>query len=592
MLRSRLFWKLFLAFSVVNLLAAYLLLRGMLSWSEDRVYNQAERQLKAIAVLMHRAYGDQLRDQPTPELQQELARLGEESGYRLTLIAPDGRVLADSSQPDLDAVLAMENHAERSEVQKAMLTGVGVVRRTSATVGEPFVYVAMRHETPDSPPATVRAASAVAVIEQQVDFLQQRVSRVAMFIAASLLGVTYLVVRSIVLPVLELNAAAEAVGRGDYDQRAFVPNRDELGALAASFNRMCGELADQIDQLQRSGQQQATVLGGMVEGVIAIDAQQRVVLANKAAGSLLGFRPEAVEGRPLVEVIRNHELHDALSEAQSTNRPHRLDIEQQGSEPLLLSVRITPLAGDETGAAVIVLHNITELRRLESIRQEFIANVSHELKTPLASIKAYTETLIGGALHDEQHAMQFLQRIEEQADRLNALIQDMLSLARIESAEQSFELTSIVVGEAVAACLTDYAPQAESREIKLIADSLEPQADVLADPEGLRVILGNLVDNAIKYTPQGGTVTVAWRTTDEKQLTLTVADSGIGIPKEELPRVFERFHRVDKARSRELGGTGLGLSIVKHLTQSFGGTVAVASQVDVGTTFTITLPRP
>lgn len=592
MLRSRLFWKLFLAFSVVNLLAAYLLLRGMLSWSEDRVYDQAERQLRAIAALMHRAYGDALREEPSPELQQELMRLGEESGYRLTLIDPDGRVLADSSQADLDAVLAMENHAERAEVQKARIAGSGVVRRTSTTVGEPFVYVAVRHELPEGRPATVRAATAVQVLEQQVDFLQQRLTRAALLIAATLLGVTYLVVRSIVLPVLELNAAADAVGRGDYDQRAFVPNRDELGALGASFNRMCGELAEQIDKLQRSGQQQATVLGGMVEGVIAIDAQQRVVLANRAAGSLLGFRPESVEGRPLVEVIRNHTLHDALSEAQSSGRPHRLDIEQQGAESLLLSVQITPLAGDESGAAVIVLHNITELRRLESIRQEFIANVSHELKTPLASIKAYTETLIGGALHDEQHAMQFLQRIEEQADRLNALIQDMLSLARIESAEQSFELASIVVGEAVAACLSDYSPQAESREIILIADSLEPNAEVLADPEGLRVILGNLVDNAIKYTPKGGTVTVAWQSTDDDQVRLAVSDSGIGIPKDELPRVFERFHRVDKARSRELGGTGLGLSIVKHLTQSFGGAVAVESQVDVGTTFTVTLPRP
>lgn len=581
----------FLAFGLVNILAAFALLRATLAWTEHRAYEQAEQHLRSTAVLMQRTYRDDLDNEPSEALQQELIQLGKDSGYRLTLIDADGRVLADSSQPDLAAVLKMENHAERGEVSQAEYTNWGVAKRSSDTTGKPYVYVALRDAVDKGPSATVRAAAMVDVIQEQIDYFRQRLWLLAMGVGAALLTVTYLVVSSIVRPVLQLNDAADAVSRGDYDQRAFVPNRDELGELASSFNHMCGELNSQFDELRRSGQRQATVLGGMVEGVIAIDSAQHVSLANKAAGNLLGFLPDKVEGRPLIEIIRNHTLHDALAEVQSNDQPQRLDIDLQGPEPRRLSVQITPLMGAESGGAVIVLHDITELRRLETIRQEFVANVSHELKTPLSSIKAYTETLLGGALHDEQHAMSFLGRIEEQADRLNALIQDLLSLARIESAEQTFDLAPVVVGEAVAACLSDYTPQADVRGIRLLAESDEPQAEVVADPEGLRVILNNLVDNAIKYTPDGGSVTVGWKVVEEDYVRLSVTDTGIGIPKDQLPRVFERFHRVDKARSRELGGTGLGLSIVKHLTQSFGGSVAVESKIDHGTSFYVTLPK-
>ena len=320
----------------------------------------------------------------------------------------------------------MENHADRPEVIQAIKEGVGMARRTSATLDQPFVYLARRHDGPD-PPGVVRAALSVEVINQQVAHFWQRLGWLVMGIGGLLIAVTYFVVGRIVRPVLELNEAANAISRGEYDQRAFVPNRDELGALAQSFNRMSSDLDAQFTELRNSGQRQATVLGGMIEGVLAIDHRQHVVLANKAAGNLLGFSPQNIGGRPLIEVIRSRVLHDALNQVLATGQPERFDIDWQGADTLRLSVQITPLPGEPVRGAVIVLHDITELRRLETIRQEFVANVSHELKTPLSSIKAYTETLLGGALHDEQHAPKFLSRIEEQADRLDALIQDMLS---------------------------------------------------------------------------------------------------------------------------------------------------------------------
>jgi two-component system phosphate regulon sensor histidine kinase PhoR len=256
-----------------------------------------------------------------------------------------------------------------------------------------------------------------------------------------------------------------------------------------------------------------------------------------------------------------------------------------------VAIQATPLPGDPCPGVVLVMHDTTELRRLESLRQEFVANVSHELKTPLSSIKAYAETLRNGALDDREASVKFIERIEEQADRLHHLILDMLTLTRIESEQEVFEIVAVPVGEVVDACLDNYRPAADTKRIQLVSEPPQPACHVQADAEGLREILDNLVDNALKYTPEDGRVVVRWRTAEDSySAVIEVADTGIGISDEELPRVFERFYRVDKARSRELGGTGLGLAIVKHLAQSFGGGVSVTSCRGQGSTFTVELP--
>jgi two-component system phosphate regulon sensor histidine kinase PhoR len=438
-------------------------------------------------------------------------------------------------------------------------------------------------------------------------------------------GLAYWLIGLIVRPIDSLNAAANAIAAGDYQHRVYVPSRDELGTLAGTLNRMSQALGQRMSQLSQTADRQSTVLGGMIEGVIAVDPRQRIVLANEAAGRLFGFRPAEIEGRSLLEVVRNHALSAAVTAGLSTGAPQRLETHRAGAQQLHVEIHVQPLPGEPCPGVVLVIHDTTELRRLESIRRDFVANVSHELKTPLSSIKAYTETLRSSLEIDPATNQKFLGRIEEQADRLHHLILDMLTLARIESDHQAFDITSVDVPDVVRACLEAQRPAAEAKRIALTINSNGMPADVpcrvRADREGLREILDNLVDNAIKYTPEGGKVTVAWRSRGSRaegqgpngdasvqhpasslqhptpspqppapSLLIFISDTGIGIKPADRERVFERFYRVDKARSRELGGTGLGLSIVKHLTQSFGGRVAVESVPGQGSTFTVELP--
>jgi two-component system phosphate regulon sensor histidine kinase PhoR len=321
------------------------------------------------------------------------------------------------------------------------------------------------------------------------------------------------------------------------------------------------------------------------------------------------------EGRPLLEVVRSHALNAAVTAGIATGESQRLTTEPIGAQKLCVDIHVQPLPGTPCPGVVLVMHDTTELRRIESIRRDFIANVSHELKTPLSSIKAYAETLQNG-VDDPETSKRFLGRIEEQADRLHHRILDMIMLARIESDDQSFEIVAVDVADAVRNCLDARRPAAEAKRITLIVNANNPPAQVRADREGFREIMDNLLDNAIKYTPEGGTVTITWFLREgeapaEPQLArgsagaspsrptlnpkpstlnLSVTDTGIGIKPVDQERIFERFYRVDKARSRELGSTGLGLAIVKHLAQSFGGHVSVQSTPGGGSTFTVELP--
>ena len=286
-----------------------------------------------------------------------------------------------------------------------------------------------------------------------------------------------------------------------------------------------------------------------------------------------------------------HQLQKAVTEVLNTLEPRRMEVELESTSDRILGVTTTPLPGDPCPGLVIVLFDMTELRRLESLRQEFVANVSHELKTPLSSIKAYTETLIRGAMDDPKISPTFLLRIEEQAERLHELIMDLISLASIESGNQVFDIVSIELRPFVEACLVDQQKVAESKNIELLIEEKEPGIKMKADEEGLHQILGNLINNAIKYTPDQGKITIRWLCEDSHTVLLQVQDTGIGIEEKYQARLFERFFRVDKARSRELGGTGLGLSIVKHLVQSLNGTIGVTSKVGEGSTFSVRLPR-
>ena len=328
----------------------------------------------------------------------------------------------------------------------------------------------------------------------------------------------------------------------------------------------------------------------MVEGVLVLDGEQTILFANEAASQLLGMPLPSAQGQKIWKVFRNRQLNEAVDKILASDEPYGCDLEWTGGDRRALALQGARLPGEPHRGAVLVFHDIMHLRKLETVRQDFVANVSHELKTPLAVIQATVETLLDGAMQDPEHNVRFLERIRENAERLHRLVLDLLTLGRIESSQAPLELKSNPLQAAVEACLSRHADRAKAKALRLIAAPAMEPVFALADEEALAEILDNLVDNAIKYTPAAGTITLRWFAEDQQAI-LQVADTGVGIPDKDLPRVFERFYRVDKARSRELGGTGLGLSIVKHLMQALGGTVTAESCVGHGSTFTIRVPR-
>lgn len=329
------------------------------------------------------------------------------------------------------------------------------------------------------------------------------------------------------------------------------------------------------------------ILGTMFDGVLVVDAGQRLLYVNPAARELLELGSRPVAGRLLSEASRSSPLQVIVERALTNGTREHSEL-VLARQKLTVAVSTGPLPLERGGGLLIVLHDVTELRRLERIRREFVSNVSHELKTPLTSIQAYADTLLDGGLTDEEHNRQFVQRIIEQAERLRIIIMDLLRLARIESEDVEIEIGEVDAETAIRDCVDDRRNVAEAKGVALVVTPLPQMVMVRAEAEGLRTILENLVDNAINYTPSGGQVTVECGI-DDGLAKITVTDTGVGIPREHQERVFERFYRVDRARSRAIGGTGLGLAIVKHLTHAFGGRVELQSELGKGSRFTVWL---
>jgi two-component system phosphate regulon sensor histidine kinase PhoR len=394
-----------------------------------------------------------------------------------------------------------------------------------------------------------------------------------------------------VRPVRDLAQAASRVAAGDFNAPLPTPEVDELAQLASAVHTLREQLVERGLTIGRQDTEQEAVLDSMIEGVLAIDARQRVVGINRAAADLLGLDLDAVVGRPMQDLIRNPDLRRFALRAIDCREPVEDDIVLPGPRDRTIRVRGTALRDvSGEGGAVIVLNDVTDLKRLETVRRDFVANVSHELKTPVASIKGFVETLLDGAADDPEDCRRFLGIIARQADRLEAIIEDLLALSRIEQSEGAgalpVERTPIAAVLQTAA--NDCLPRATDRRIMLEVDC-DPAVDGLVNAPLLEQAVINLVDNAIHAREAGGTIRVA-AARDDEWLRISVHDEGCGIAPEHLPRLFERFYRVDKGRSRVQGGTGLGLSIVKHIVQAHQGTVSVASTPGAGSTFTLRLP--
>ena len=588
MVRYSLVWQLFLAFGLLIVVALGLLGLVVESRMRHAGLQAIEERLRDKAALLN----ELVRGQNLEQMRQRLNGLHDEFGMRITLIAADGQVLAETDRDDLER---LENHSQRPEIVAAKTKPFGMATRHSFTIGKDMMYVARRVDASDSPIGFVRLALPVADIDGQIGQLQRLVWTTAGITAILALGLAWGLAQRVARPMQELRRAAASVANGEYGQKVYIERHDELGALASAFNQMSLRLATQFSQLDQDRQQLRAVLESMVEGVIAVDARQNILFANDRAAQLLEFRISEAVGRGLWTVLRHRAIHALVDRLLSADDVGGRSLEWNAPGHRLFAVYGAPLPGQPVPGAVLVLHDVTEMRRLERVRQEFVANVSHELKTPLSVIVACAETLQNGGMDDLEHRGRFLERIMTQSQQLLALIVDMINLARIESGVEQFEPTAVALEDAVHACVERHQERARSRQQRLEAapPAQSPPGGVIAwvDDDALSHILDNLVDNAIKYTPAEGVIQIHWWA-EEGSAVVEVRDTGIGIPEAELSRIFERFFRVDKARSREMGGTGLGLSIVKHLVQAMDGSVRVASQPGQGSAFTVVLPQP
>ena len=589
LLRSRIALKLTL--TLVGFVAVSTLVAGLyLSRGLERVAVEAvEARLATAARVLHDEARAALRTGATQPFAERVAR---SAVARVTLIALDGRVLADSERT-LESLASMENHAERPEVRAALAGGMGRDVRRSATLGTPLIYVAVPVSEAGRIVAVLRLAAPVEAATPAYESLRAVMltgGAIALLVA---LGIGLFVAGRVTRPVVEMQDVARQMSEGNFDVRASVRSPDEIGTLGRSLNVMAGRLREKIGDLEEEQAKATAVLDAMVEGVIATDGHDHIILINERARALFGLGRARAERRPLLEVIRNVDLHDVLGESRIAPVGTVVSREIKLAEPLerVLQVHAVPLrfTGEARGV-VMVLHDITELRRLEQVRTEFVANVSHELRTPLTAIHGYLETLLDGALEEPENARKFLQIVFRHTERLGRLTDDLTDLSNIELGRISLRLEPTVVSDVSDSVLAIIAPRAVAGQVSVEAKLPAGLPMVVVDRDRLAQILINLVDNAVKYTPKGGHVRVEGRVAERGMVEVTVRDTGVGIPKADLPRLTERFYRVDKARSRDLGGTGLGLAIVKHLVLAHGGELDIDSELWKGTTVRFTLP--
>lgn len=596
-MRAKLFWKLGLTYLAlllgvlfaVDLYSARVLRRDYLRSADDKLVS-----LLGVAV----ARPPQL---DNPEELRSWTEAMSKGGVRVSVIEKTGLVIADSAQtPE-----TTQNQSDSPEVQQAFATGEGSSIRGSS-IEPQFSYRAVRYQPPTGPAVVIRMALPLTGIGFSLRELRERLLAASVVILLAGAFASLMFSRTFAVRVEQLKDFSRRVASGDFRALRFDGPRDELADLAGSLNETAERLDATIRSLSGERNRSSAILRSMVEGVAVIDAQERLVFCNRAFLDILSLDAAKSEGRPVIEVIRNSELLGLVRKALRGDEGLQTDIAMGFIQQRSFSVTAAPVKALDAGAqatvaqensadvkkpsgAVVVLHDVTELRRLERVRQDFVANVSHEFKTPLTAIQGFAETLLAGALDDPKNNRRFLEIIREHAARLARLTNDLLKLARIEAGKLEVQFFPVSLGELIEGCADTSLLKSTRKQITLDLEVPPNLPPVRADASLLHEVLQNLLDNAIQYTPPGGKIHVS-AAARNREAVVTVDDTGIGIPVVDQERIFERFYRVDAARSREAGGTGLGLSIAKHIVEAHGGRIWVESEVGRGSKFSFSVP--
>jgi len=547
---------------------------------------QLEAWIEAELVRHARSTRELILAAPSPRSVERVDRMADRMGLatsaRVTIIASDGQVLGDS-QLAVAQVRAVERHANRPEFRAALVRGRSTSRRHSTTIGTDMLYVALRYHRPDGD-GVVRVAMALDQVDRSVhrlDLLLLVAGLLGLGLAALMSG---LAAHAVSRPFRRLVHRARRIADTGAGVTATPSDRDNLGGLVGSISRLADELDRQMTHLAAERDRFEAVLEGMAEGLLVLDHQRRITDVNRAALELLGLA-QVPAGRTLLETVRAPALHELVCSTE-LDRSEVVELELEAASRHLLA-RATPLRS--SGGVVLVLHDLTELRRLETIRQAFVANVSHELRTPVSIILANTETLLDGALEDTERAPAFLDALRRNAQRLSSLVNDLLEISRLDGGSYPLDPHPLLVAHAARECVESLRSAARQKNVTIEVGSIDPELRIVADEGGLQQVIFNLLDNAVKYAPPGGHI-VLRACGDGEHVRLEVQDDGPGIEPHHRARIFERFYRADSGRSRAMGGTGLGLSIVKNLVEAMGGEVGVEPVSPRGSLFWIALP--
>jgi two-component system phosphate regulon sensor histidine kinase PhoR len=506
--------------------------------------------------------------------------LGEQIDARVTIIDRSGVVLGDSDEDPA----TMENHGNRPEVIEALSSGVGSSIRYSTTLGRNMMYVAVPVTVNEEIVGISRVSLPLTEVNKSLEHISQAIiggAAIAVIIAI-LLAIQ--ISRTTTRPVKELTQMSKRIAEGELDQGIRVTAKDEIGDLAGAFNQMATKLKEMVGLLTTERDKMTAILSNMADGILVVDGEGEVTMINRAAERMFRLSVDKALRRTFIEVVHDYEIAGILQKCLKTGEQQTGLVEIEPGRQSL-GVVATPIVG--THGCVVLLQDLTELRRLERVRRDFIANISHELRTPIASLKVLAETLQEGAIDDPAVAKEFLDKINVETDRLTQMVNELSELSRIESGEASLKKEPIDIGEVATRVVERLKPQADRAGISLAMDIPSGLPRALADKERVEQVLVNLLHNAIKFTHSGGRINCMAKIEGDNIL-VSVVDTGVGIPADDLPRIFERFYKADKARAG--GGTGLGLAIAKHIVEAHGGQIWAESIEGKGSTFTFTLP--